>query len=80
MIFVPFPACSITTLIAFSCAMQKGKAWMMQLLAVACLSLAAKMEETEIPLCVELQVKKNTSQVAKKGLNLSPLVFCFCCW
>ncbi|KAG5541845.1 hypothetical protein RHGRI_021628 [Rhododendron griersonianum] len=34
----------------------KGKAWMMQLLAVACLSLAAKMEETEIPLCVELQV------------------------
>ncbi|XP_058224987.1 cyclin-D4-1-like [Rhododendron vialii] len=34
----------------------KGKAWMMQLLAVACLSLAAKMEEAEIPLCVELQV------------------------
>uniref|UniRef100_A0A5B6Z811 Uncharacterized protein n=1 Tax=Davidia involucrata TaxID=16924 RepID=A0A5B6Z811_DAVIN len=34
----------------------KGKAWMMQLLAVACLSLAAKMEETEVPLCVDLQV------------------------
>ncbi|KAK2999003.1 hypothetical protein RJ639_023636 [Escallonia herrerae] len=34
----------------------KGKAWMMQLLAVACLSLAAKTEETEIPLSVDLQV------------------------
>ncbi|XVE60572.1 hypothetical protein DITRI_Ditri05aG0139400 [Diplodiscus trichospermus] len=34
----------------------KGKAWMMQLLAVACLSLAAKMEETEVPLILDLQV------------------------
>ncbi|XP_057503763.1 cyclin-D4-2-like [Actinidia eriantha] len=34
----------------------KGKAWMMQLLAVACISIAAKMEETEVPLCLDLQV------------------------
>ncbi|XVF36613.1 hypothetical protein REPUB_Repub19eG0072200 [Reevesia pubescens] len=34
----------------------KGKAWMMQLLAVACLSLASKMEETEVPLILDLQV------------------------
>ncbi|GMI90996.1 hypothetical protein HRI_002768900 [Hibiscus trionum] len=34
----------------------KGKAWTMQLLAVACLSLAAKMEETEVPLLLDLQV------------------------
>ncbi|KAL7262510.1 hypothetical protein ACSBR1_000805 [Camellia fascicularis] len=34
----------------------KAKAWMAQLLAVACLSLAAKMEETEVPLCVDFQV------------------------
>ncbi|KAI4307467.1 hypothetical protein L6164_030650 [Bauhinia variegata] len=34
----------------------KGKAWTMQLLAVACLSLAAKVEETEVPLVVDLQV------------------------
>uniref|UniRef100_A0A7C9AR74 Uncharacterized protein n=1 Tax=Opuntia streptacantha TaxID=393608 RepID=A0A7C9AR74_OPUST len=34
----------------------KGRAWMMQLLAVACLSLAAKMEETDVPLSLDLQV------------------------
>ncbi|KAI4337623.1 hypothetical protein L6164_016012 [Bauhinia variegata] len=34
----------------------KGKAWTMQLLAVACLSLAAKVEETEVPLIVDFQV------------------------
>ncbi|KAH7848548.1 hypothetical protein Vadar_004254 [Vaccinium darrowii] len=33
-----------------------GKAWMMQLLAVACLSIAAKMEETDVPLSLDLQV------------------------
>ena len=36
--------------------LQKGKAWMIQLLSVACLSLAAKMEETEVPLLLDLQV------------------------
>ncbi|KAL2892892.1 Cyclin-D2-1 [Bienertia sinuspersici] len=34
----------------------KGKNWMMQLLAVACLSLAAKLEETDVPLSLDLQV------------------------
>lgn len=34
----------------------KDKAWMMQLLAVACLSIASKMEETEVPLVLDLQV------------------------
>ncbi|CAL9161575.1 unnamed protein product, partial [Musa hybrid cultivar] len=34
----------------------EGKAWMTQLLSVACLSLAAKMEETDVPLCLDLQV------------------------
>ncbi|XP_071711597.1 cyclin-D4-1-like [Rutidosis leptorrhynchoides] len=33
-----------------------AKDWMMQLLAVACLSLAAKIEETEVPLVLDLQV------------------------
>lgn len=39
----------------FSCS-QRGKAWTMQLLAVACLSLAAKVEETHVPQSVDLQV------------------------
>ncbi|URE06778.1 Cyclin, C-terminal domain [Musa troglodytarum] len=34
----------------------EGKAWMTQLLSVACISLAAKMEETDVPLCLDLQV------------------------
>ncbi|KAF6152919.1 hypothetical protein GIB67_039626 [Kingdonia uniflora] len=36
----------------------RGKAWIMQLLAVACLSLATKMEEIEVHLSVDLQVKE----------------------
>ncbi|XP_004509104.1 cyclin-D3-3 [Cicer arietinum] len=36
---------------------QKDKPWMTQLTAVACLSLAAKMEETHVPLLLDLQVE-----------------------
>lgn len=35
----------------------KDKPWMMQLAAVTCLSLAAKVEETDVPLLVDLQVE-----------------------
>lgn len=35
---------------------QKDKPWMSQLVAVACLSLAAKVEETQVPLLLDLQV------------------------
>lgn len=35
---------------------QNHKPWMNQLVAVACLSLAAKVEETEVPLLLDLQV------------------------
>ncbi|XP_042507544.1 cyclin-D3-1-like [Macadamia integrifolia] len=34
----------------------RGKIWMMQLLAVTCLSLAAKMDETEVPMSLDLQL------------------------
>ncbi|MED6198423.1 hypothetical protein PIB30_066169 [Stylosanthes scabra] len=34
----------------------KQRVWTMQLLAVACLSLAAKIDETDLPLCLDLQV------------------------
>ncbi|KAK8653017.1 hypothetical protein V6N13_127038 [Hibiscus sabdariffa] len=36
---------------------QKDKPWMGQLAAVACLSLAAKFEETQVPLLLDLQVE-----------------------
>ncbi|KAE8701192.1 Cyclin-D3-2 [Hibiscus syriacus] len=37
---------------------QKDKPWMGQLAAVACLSLAAKVEETQVPLLLDLQVEE----------------------
>ncbi|XP_059641812.1 cyclin-D3-2-like [Cornus florida] len=36
---------------------QRDKPWMSQLAAVACLSLAAKVEETQVPLLLDLQVE-----------------------
>lgn len=50
--------------------MKNGKAWTMQLLAVACLSLAAKMEEIDVPLSLDLQVRET---------HLHPLLSSFLC-
>ncbi|MED6134000.1 hypothetical protein PIB30_033423 [Stylosanthes scabra] len=36
--------------------LKQDKAWPMQLLSVACLSLAAKMEESKVPLLLDLQI------------------------
>ncbi|KAI9381687.1 hypothetical protein POPTR_014G005900v4 [Populus trichocarpa] len=36
--------------------LQHGKGWPLQLLAVACLSLAAKMEETRVPSLLDIQL------------------------
>lgn len=36
---------------------QRDKPWMSQLAAVACISLAAKVEETQVPLLLDLQVE-----------------------
>lgn len=36
---------------------QRDKPWMVQLVAVACISLAAKVEETQVPLLLDLQVE-----------------------
>ena len=38
---------------------QRDKPWMIQLAAVTCLSLAAKVEETQVPLLLNLQVEDN---------------------
>uniref|UniRef100_A0A5B7AEE7 Putative cyclin D3-1 n=1 Tax=Davidia involucrata TaxID=16924 RepID=A0A5B7AEE7_DAVIN len=42
----------------FSFHFQREKPWMIQLAAVACLSLAAKVEETQVPLLLDLQVEE----------------------
>ncbi|KAL6982962.1 Cyclin-D3-1 [Sarracenia purpurea var. burkii] len=42
----------------FSFHFQREKPWMTQLAAVACLSLAAKVEETQVPLLLDLQVEE----------------------
>ncbi|KAL6964034.1 hypothetical protein U1Q18_035041 [Sarracenia purpurea var. burkii] len=42
---------------------QRDKPWMSQLAAVACLSLAAKVEETQVPLLLDLQVVEGTKYV-----------------
>ncbi|CAL0327086.1 unnamed protein product [Lupinus luteus] len=41
----------------FSFRFETKKPWMIQLSAVACLSLAAKVEETQVPLLLDLQVE-----------------------
>ncbi|KAK8673128.1 hypothetical protein V6N13_111483 [Hibiscus sabdariffa] len=41
---------------------QKDKPWMGQLAAVACLSLAAKVEETQVPLLLDLQLQVGESK------------------
>ncbi|KAL3813641.1 hypothetical protein ACJIZ3_014909 [Penstemon smallii] len=38
---------------------QKDKPWMSQLAAVACLSIAAKVEETQVPLLLDFQVEES---------------------
>lgn len=38
---------------------QRDKPWMSQLAAVACLSLAAKVEETQVPLLLDLQMEES---------------------
>lgn len=49
---------AITYLDKFICnySLQRDKPWMLQLVSVACLSLAAKVEETQVPLLLDFQV------------------------
>ncbi|TQD80418.1 hypothetical protein C1H46_034008 [Malus baccata] len=49
---------------------QRGKPWMSQL-AVACVSLAAKVEETHMPLLLDLQQGDQNSPAGDSGLVLS---------
>ncbi|KAI3460215.1 hypothetical protein Pfo_016878 [Paulownia fortunei] len=47
----------------------KEKPWMIQLAAVACLSLAAKVEETQVPLLLDLQVEESTYVFESKTIQ-----------
>lgn len=53
---------AVTYLDKFVCSysLQRDKPWMLQLVSVACLSLAAKVEETHVPLLLDFQVNDET--------------------
>ncbi|OIV97864.1 hypothetical protein TanjilG_12621 [Lupinus angustifolius] len=52
----------------------KGRAWTMQLLAVACLSLAAKMDESDVPMSVDLQVGESKFVFEAKAIQRMELL------
>ncbi|KAK8716650.1 hypothetical protein V6N13_043955 [Hibiscus sabdariffa] len=49
---------------------QKDKPWMGQLAAVACLSLAAKVEETQVPLLLDLQLQVGESKYVFDSITI----------
>ncbi|KAK9163823.1 hypothetical protein Syun_004725 [Stephania yunnanensis] len=53
---------------------QQDKPWMTQLVAVACLSLAAKVEETHVPLLLDLQVEERKCVFEAKTIQRMELV------
>ncbi|CAI9766847.1 unnamed protein product [Fraxinus pennsylvanica] len=60
---------------------QKDKPWMSQLAAVACLSIAAKVEETQVPLLIDLQVEESKYVFESKTIQrMELLVFSTLQW
>ncbi|GFZ18760.1 similar to CYCLIN D3;3 [Actinidia rufa] len=53
---------------------QRDKPWMSQLAAVACLSLAAKVEETQVPLLLDLQVEESNYVFEAKTIQRMELL------
>ncbi|XP_061339999.1 cyclin-D3-2-like [Gastrolobium bilobum] len=53
---------------------ERDEPWMTQLSAVACLSLAAKMEETHVPLLLDLQVEESRFVFEAKTIQRMELV------
>uniref|UniRef100_A0A2N9ETT6 B-like cyclin n=1 Tax=Fagus sylvatica TaxID=28930 RepID=A0A2N9ETT6_FAGSY len=53
---------------------QKDKPWMIQLVAVTCLSLAAKVEETDVPLLLDLQVEDTKYVFEAKAIQRMELL------
>lgn len=56
---------------------QDGKPWMTHLAAVACLSLAAKVEETHVPLLLDLQVCATFTLRSFIGMDIFMIFFYF---
>ncbi|GER37490.1 cyclin D [Striga asiatica] len=59
---------------------QRDKPWMGQLAAVACLSIAAKVEETQVPLLLDLQVESKYLFEAKTIQRMELLVLSTLKW
>lgn len=55
-----FLICYIFLIMIFFCWQQNGKSWAIQLLSVACLSLAVKMEERKVPSLSQFRAKDYT--------------------
>ncbi|KAI3769923.1 hypothetical protein L6452_01037 [Arctium lappa] len=53
---------------------QKDKPWMIHLVAVSCLSLAAKVEETQVPLLLDLQVEDSKFLFEAKNIQKMELL------
>ncbi|KAK4258786.1 hypothetical protein QN277_005196 [Acacia crassicarpa] len=53
---------------------QREKPWMIQLVAVTCLSLAAKVEETHVPLLLDLQVEDTKFMFEAKTIQRMELL------
>ncbi|KAI5684507.1 hypothetical protein M9H77_05735 [Catharanthus roseus] len=53
---------------------QRDKPWMSQLAAVACLSIAAKIEEVQVPLLLDLQVKDSKFMFEAKTIKRMELL------
>nr|XP_043621485.1 cyclin-D3-1-like [Erigeron canadensis] len=53
---------------------QQDKPWMIQLVAVSCLSLAAKVEETQVPLLLDLQVEDTKYLFEAKNIQKMELL------
>ncbi|XP_048131295.1 cyclin-D3-1-like isoform X2 [Rhodamnia argentea] len=54
--------------------LQEEKPWMTQLSAVACLSLAAKVEETQVPLLIDFQVDDSSPVFEAKNIQKMELL------
>lgn len=61
----------------FSLKSQSEKPWMNQLAAVTCLSLAAKIEETQVPLLLDLQVCSKQNGFFLFSHSMFGTHFCF---